>query len=242
MTVSDLIYTGLRLAGVLGRPRRTASPSELAEGLDVLNAMLDAWNIERLMVYTTPRSVWNVQANQQTYTIGPGGDFDTARPPRIERAGYLWLANPAQPLEQPMEVLTLEQWQAVPLKTLASTLCTKLYYQPDFPLGKIILWPAPTVSNQLALYNWQLTSAFASLEDPVAFPPGYQNALEYNLALELIPRYPGRSTRDPLVIERAADTKARIKSLNAPTLEMRCDAALSSPSGRWNWYTGEYQK
>ncbi len=238
--VSDIINTALRLVGQMGAPVRGAASTQLTEGLAVLNSMLDSWNTERLIVWVIPRNVYNLTALKQTYTLGPGGDFNQVRPPRIERAGLISTANVTQPLELPLEILTFHQWQTkVPVKNVNSSLPFYLYPDMAFPLINCNFWPLPSISGlQVALYVWQTIAAFATTGDTVAFPPGYQRALEYNLAVELAPRYP-KHTLHQLVIANAIESKAKIKSLNTPIEDAVCDPALVATGRIFNWITGE---
>src|SRR6266699_7095490 len=103
----------MRLIGILAAGE-TADAGEMADNLMVLNQMLDSWNTERLMIFTLLISEFPLVAGQQVYTLGAGGNFNIPRPSRIERMSIVNLANPAQPLELPMEMLSDEDWQTVP--------------------------------------------------------------------------------------------------------------------------------
>ena len=102
MQVKDLIYAGFRIAGVLANAGRNflESGSHYQDAFAILNAMLDSWNTERLTVFSIKQHDQNLVPLQQTYTIGPGGDWNAPRPSRIERAqprrpsGRAWLACP----------------------------------------------------------------------------------------------------------------------------------------------------
>lgn len=242
MTVQDLAATALRLAGVLGGARRLPSASDLAEALDCLNSLLDAWNTERLLVYSVARRVFPLTPGKNPYTIGASGDFDTPRPVKIERAGLV-MADTVPALEIPFgEILDHDEWARLPVKDLAGTLPARLYYDTAYPLGRVYLHPVPTVANSLALYLWQTFSQAASLADPVDFPPGYRAALEYNLALELAARHP-RATLSPYVALRAGDAKAAVKRINAPAPVAPVDPALAPFGSRvFDWRTGEFRR
>ncbi len=89
VTATRLIRDSYGDLGVLG----------LDEGLDAglaqdalrrLNALINTWRTQSLTVLTIERHVFPIVANKQTYTIGPGGDFNVPRPQSINGAG-LWL-------------------------------------------------------------------------------------------------------------------------------------------------------
>ena len=74
----------------------------------VLNQMLDAWQIDRLLVFTIAIQDFPFVSTKQTYTMGSGGDFNVPRPARIERASIVLLSNPTNPLELSMKYTTSE--------------------------------------------------------------------------------------------------------------------------------------
>ncbi len=243
--VSDILYRSLRLAGVLGAPGRTPSTIQLTEAYNVANAMLDSWNTERLIIYEIERSIQTLVAGTQDYLIGTGQTFNVDRPSRIERAGLIYLSNPAQPLEVPMQILTVADWSSIPVKVIPSTIPTQLYYEPSFPYGTIHLWPIPSMVNQLALYLWKKISQFTSTGQTVTFPDGYLKAITYNIAVELSAlMWEGHPIRvSPKVEQIAVESKAKIKALNIGIMDIGVDQALVQRfDGQWNNYTGDWQR
>lgn len=237
--VSDVLYTALRIAGILSGPGRGASAADTSDAFLTLNTMLDAWNVERLAIHAIRRDVYSLIAGQQDYTIGTGGNFDTTRPVKIDAAGLISLSNPAQPLERPLDPLTVERWAAIPLKSVAS-LPMSFYYETAYPLGIVHLWPLPSSADQIALYVWRTNGVFAAPVDSVILAPGYLRAIQYNLAVELALRWPERAKLSPLAIEIASDSKAAIKRLNTPLVELVCDpGVLGRGRGVFDWRTGE---
>jgi len=243
MIVQDLIYAALRLNGVLSGPGRTASTYDLADGLWALNSLLNRWLNERLMVYQVARTLVNTVAGQPAYQIGVGApDWNLPWPPRIERASIVLLSATPGPQELPMYVMaTVEEWQAVPLKNTASTFPLWCYYDRAYPIGIFNVWPVPQENDQIALYLWEQIAQFAAVTSTVVLPPGYQRALEYGLAVDLMPRYPAEAVANPLVIQEARDAKAQIKSINATPLIAACDAGVRARRGLWDWRIGDFR-
>lgn len=237
MTGNDLITTSLKLLGAIGTGE-TPTAAEIADGLSRLNSMLDSWNAERLMIFTITRQVFSLTAGQQTYTVGSGGDFNVARPPRIDRISIISLTNPAQPLELPMEQLTDVGWQNIPVKNVSSTLPLQVYDDGAFPLRNLNYWPIPSAAVNTALYYWTQLSQFADLTTDYTFPPGYQQALEYGLAVHCAPMF-GLTT--PVEVAAIAITsKQKVENFNAPIMYSRVDAALVSPGGYYDWRSDTY--
>lgn len=238
MTGVDLISSSLRLIGAI-EPGESPSADESNDGLLVLNQMIDAWLTERYLVFSTPRVVFNLVSGQQTYQLGTGApDFNYPRPVKLERAGIINTANPQQPLELPLEMLTRDEWAKIPVKNIQSSLPRKLWVDYAFPFAQLNFWCIPNVAGlQTALYPWQQLSQFNDLVTDYQFPPGYAKALRYNLAVELAPEF-NIADIPPLVLAGAASSKAKIKSINIPILDMACDAMLVSPDKKiYNYLT-----
>ncbi len=236
MDGNTLITGSMRLLGVYA-PGETPTAADMQDGLSALNTMLDGWNAERLAIFTITRSEFSLTVNQQVYTVGAGGDFNIARPARIERISIISLNNPVQPLELPMEMLTFYGWQNIPVKDISSTLPLQVYDDGAFPLRNLSYWPIPSTAVDTALYYWTALGAFADLTTDYTFPPGYQEALQYNLAVRLAPIF-GRST-PPEVVVIAESSKAKIKSMNIIPLNMRCDDALVPGQGGYYDYRSD---
>src|SRR6185437_12004235 len=177
MTVLDLITSALRSLVVLGSGE-TPTSDEAQDALSIFNLMVDSWNAERLTIFTIPMQEFSITTNQQTYTLGPGGTLNlSVWPSRVERYGIVNLNNPAQPLELPLEMLTVDQWAAIPVKQISSTLPTKIYDDGAFPLRNVSFWPIPATAVNLRVYYWSALSGAASLQTVLAQPPGYVEAL-----------------------------------------------------------------
>ena len=233
-TGSTVIRRALSRIGVLAQGE-TPSTDEANDALLTLNDMLDAWNTQRLLTISIGRFVFTLTSGQ-VYTVGPAQQIDLltpVRPPRIEKIGLLYLANPAQPLEIPLRSLTYEQWAAIPVKSITSTLPQSYYYDQAFPTGNLNLWPNPTIANQLAIYYWQQFAAFADLVTDYTFPPAYMRAIIYNLALELAPEFGAEVS--PSIERFAALSLAEIKVLNAPFADVGCDPGVLSRGSRYDW-------
>src|SRR5438477_10734207 len=110
MTGLDLLMRAMRTLGKL-ESGEVPSSDEAADGLVSLNDLLDSWNAERLMVFTITIAEFPLVPGQQVYTYGTGGNFNAARPARIDRASIVSLTNPAQPLELQIDYFTDQEWQ-----------------------------------------------------------------------------------------------------------------------------------
>lgn len=184
-TVLDIITDSLSEIGSYAQGE-VPSAADAQFALRKLNRMLDAWNARRLMIYTTTFAQYTLVPGLIPHTIGPSGATYTVsqRPVRIEAANII-LNNVVPYVKSPLNIRNDQFWENQPVPTITTTLPTDLYYSPAWPNGQLYIWPVPTVAYGLELWYWQVISQFAALTDTVSFPPGYQNAIVYSLAVEM---------------------------------------------------------
>jgi hypothetical protein len=225
-TVRDLITSALLdLEAIASGESPTAN--EAQDALRRLNLLLETWRLERLLTYAVD-TVTKVLTGASSYTIGSGGDINTTRPVALERAGQR-LAGTSPTLEYPLEPLTDEQYEAIALKGLQSTIARWIYMDRAFPLATIYTWPVLPAGDTLALYLLHPLTAFASLDTTVALPPGYALALQTSLSIELASMFRD-CTITPALAAQAIRSKALIKTINSQPRFLQLPAGL--PTGR----------
>lgn len=209
------------------------------DGLRRLNAMISSWSIHRLAIPFIDREVFNVVANQSTYTVGPGGNFDTIRPTQVTGASLL-LNSSSPPIEIPNGILTDNMYEALAIKDLTATLWTSVYFNPTYATGlaSIFLWPTPTTAdNDFVLYRGDQVQGFSNLTTAQDFPPGYFEAFEYNLAKRLA--IPYGIAVSPDLARSAAESFATIKRENYKLNDAMLDPAWTHDQRGWyNILTG----
>lgn len=227
-TAFDIITSALKLVGVLA-DGETPSDSNANQGLSVFNDMIDAWNAERNAIFTTRSDDFPFVLGKQSYTLGTGGDFNIPRPARIDAMSAILLANPANPIEVPMSMFMVDDWQTkVPVKVVNGSFPLICYDDGGFPLRTLNFWPIPTqLPNSVRIYSWQALPAQTLLAQ-VSFPPGYAEAIRYNLAVRIGAEFDAPASA--VVVQLAIQGLARVKTMNAPDLELQSDL-ISSPAG-----------
>jgi hypothetical protein len=147
ITPQQIIYQALRALGEI-EPGQTPNPEESAAGLEVLNTLLDNWMAQHRKVYHVDHKQFGLEAGKQTYTMGPGGDFDTERPVKIQRAGLMYYKTDAndmlQGLRKNLEIVNAPNWASIPEKGMTACEPLKLYDNNAYPLKTLSLWPIPT--------------------------------------------------------------------------------------------------
>src|SRR4029077_20233733 len=128
------------------------------------------------------------------------------------------------------------EWEQERVKQLTSTQATHFYYQADYPVGSLMLWPRPSSTFSLLVYLPQTVNTPATLSTVLTVPPGYWRALRDALALELAPEV-GRQV-DPALVQSAIDAKAQIQRTNfRPRLLGMPPGIATGDNAGWDWRT-----
>lgn len=238
MTIRDLVKGSLRLLGVLASGEEPTA-AEAEDALNSLNSMIGSWRNERLMAYAVLPKSFPFVAGKKSYTIGPGGDWDTERPARVTKVQLTYTqTGTADPLNLPVAMLDLDQYQRIVVPETASSIPQVCYVDDGFPARTIYFYTVPTEVYSVVLFCWVGIETFATLDDVIELPDGYERALRYGLAVELAPEYGLEPSAT--VAANAVSARATIKSYNMPCLIMGMDRALVRGGGAFNWLTGGY--
>lgn len=233
MTGRDVVSAALRKIGALA-PGETLVASEASDGLSELNRMLATWSTDGLTIYAiTEESPLTLTPGDSTVTLGASGDI-TTRPQKIEKA----LIRDGS-TDYPVHILTLEEYARIADKTVQSTYPHSLYDDGGYPQRTIKLYPVPNAAHSLVLFTKRALTAIASLATEISFPPGYEDALVYNLAVRLAHEY-GRPL-DAVVLELASISYAGIKRSNHRPSYLQCDPAVAV-RGAFDINTGDYRR
>lgn len=228
---SQLINRAMRLLGQTS-PGVLPTTDEYAIGLEALNAMMDAWRNDGLTSVAFQDEPFSLVAAQASYTIGTGGNFNTNRPVKIERA-YLVDSNS---VSTQIQLVNSDEYTSIIAKTSSSPIPFLLYYAPDMPLGHIYLYPVPTATYTLHLITWTPVISFASISTTSAFAPGWEDALGANLAVYLAPEFEMEAS--PTVMQMAIKSKAGLMRANNVPYYSTFDPTLLGPYRPFNILTG----
>ena len=234
-TGRQLITRAGTLVGIWSQGE-TPSAADMQDALAILNGLLDGLNTQRLTIPSSTRTVFSFTAATSTYTIGPGGDWDTVRPISIDTLNVLALtATPS--FEISVGPLTEQMYNDLSIKDLTAPFPTNFYYDATFPLGQVFVWPTPTdVTNyEAVLYVATQLTGFTDLGADVVMPPAYYRMLYYNLALELAPAF--QRPLDAAIVKFAADSLGDVKRNNLVMMDLASGAALPGTGGIYDIYS-----
>lgn len=236
--LSTLLYAALRIAKVTGRPGRGPASDQFADMLAIFNRMVDAWSGIRLNIFGLLISQYTLAAGHQQYTIGPNGAgpywFNAARPAKIVRANLLITSAP-NPVRRPMGLLEPADWAAKRVQQVNGP-PLQLYDDLASPISTLYTWPIPDQNYPIELYTWNAIPQATALSNQIQLPPGYPEAIVYNLAK----RWPGAQLSQ-MDLDIARSSLSAIQARNTQSPRLRNDAAglhRRGVRGDFNWITG----
>lgn len=170
-------------------------------------------------------------------------DWVIPRPMKIEKA-YTILQTPqtTQPVDIPITLLTMEQYASITTKDTTSTFGFAIYDNNNYPTRDLTVFPVPQMSTGIRFWLREplVVAERNQLDVEIDFPPGYERAFRYNLAIELAPEY--MKSVPEQVTRTAMESKRMIAQLNQSPRYKQGDGSLSAKgiAGRWNWITGNF--
>jgi hypothetical protein len=238
-----IITQALRKMGVYA-PSETITDSDAQQGLESLNDMLDGWSNDSLSCFAVLEQSFNLLPGVSSYTIGPGGDVDKVRPLKImfgTGTAYLLDMNNDK---YPVEVITRDKFNLVSQPNVNSDLPSFIFYDPQFPLGIINVYPAPNIGYPLFFDSYQQLGAFTSLSTLLSLPPGYKKALQDNLVIDLWPFFKADAAQIPGNLERdAARSLMKVKRTNIrPSSSVYDPEIIAKARGSFNIFTNNYSR
>lgn len=231
-TAQDVIEGAMRLLNVLS-PDTTATADELADGLSALNEMLDSWSLEPLAIYKVTEDSFTTVAGTNPHTWGTTGSptWTSARPNEILQATVT-----VGGVERPMDQIGYDDYAALRLKTLQTTVTQYFYNDKSYPKTNIYLWPVPSSALTVKFWSRKPLDQYALLSDTVSLPPGYLRALRFNLAVELAPEYQVAPGDDILAIAQRSLNNIKRENTVLPTTEFDQAILPWSGPGRYSIY------
>ncbi len=261
-TVGDLVRQALRECGAIG-VGQTPLAEDQNDAQVRLQWMLQQWERKRWLVYHLV-TLAKVSTGQQSYTVGPGGDIDpgnpasdpyspafnsqfgggvapSVRPARIESAFLRQLVN-SQPNQVDYRLAPLqsrEDYNRIALKGLVS-FPGWFFYDSAWPLGVIFPWPVP----QASIYGLfisimeQLPISFTTQAVKFNIPYEYYNAMLFNLALRLRPKYGITSGPGDHLPGLAKDSLNVLRGANAQIARLQMPADMQR-AGIYNIFSDQ---
>jgi len=204
-TARTIITDALKEIGVVAEGE-TPSGTMADDAFRALNRLLAVLSNDKDFAYsndTLSRTLTSVAS----FTIGPTGDLVVARPLRIDSA-FVTLNS----ITYPVAVINSQEWDSIPYKSSTGTVPEVIYYEPLMANGVINLYPISS-GGVLYIRTTSLVSSFATLDTALSMPPGYEDCLMTNTAINISPQYPA-SVISKVTIMSAQRSLKKITRLN----------------------------
>lgn len=232
-TVRNLIDSALRKIRVLGSGEN-AENSEAVDTQEVLTAMVDAWALEPLLIPIVSVIDFQLIDGVSEYTIGKKpfpeplilNHIDVPRPEKI-----LTAILRSETSDYQLRMIDGTTFAGISFKD-SSSRPTAFYIRKGWPLNTIQFNSSPNATETLRLEVVNPMSEIlltASLDTVINLPPGYQQALIYNLAVMVSPEFGKSVPRE--IAAFAAQGKSLIKRANHRPITLSLDPGLLNRYG-----------
>lgn len=226
-TALSIITDAFKLTKIYA-PGVQLTAADADQGLSCLNDMLDIWSNMALVCFANKEDSFTLVPGQNQYTIGlSGADIAATRPIKISDgmgAAYVVDANNNR---YPVRVVDQQEWNTLTSLVNTAQLPELIFYDAQFPLGKINVYPTPSIAYTLYFDSRLQLAQLTNLNSSFSLPPGYGAAIKRNLAVALWPYY---KQGDPpsVVTSLAAYSLGALKRSNVRTQASPYDESIVS--------------
>lgn len=229
---SDISNLVLKDSGGFG-VGQLPTEEDKADMLTRANFLLGQWNRRRWLVYHLVDNPCTV-TGAPSYSVGPGGDFDIARPDRIEAAFIRQLyPNSLSPVDWPLiEIKSREEYSMLPLKSLRTSPAGWFFYDSGYPMGTLFPWPIPQGLYEIHILTKAVLTGITDPDADLILPPEYNDALYWSLMQRARVAY--RLPPDKMIDGMARAALNTIRRANFQIGKLQ----LFPPVGRDNWISG----
>lgn len=213
---SDIINQAMADIGAIGAGQ-TISTSAQNDAFFRLGQLIDSFSADPLLaLYEAQHSTFALEATIFAYTLGPTGSFVTSASPVRVTGATSYSGN----FRQPMRLVSIDQWdkEAANPKGMQTTLPELLGADTAWPNINLRVHYPPIGGASMEVNYWIPLSQPASVSQAVSFPPGFQRAIQKNLALTLYPQYARERGVDPVLQKEASESLEFIRNVNRSML------------------------
>jgi len=159
------------------------------------------------------RLTYTLASAAGSFTIGPGGQLAAPRPAKCQSIAAAYTG-----FRHELDIIGADEWATYLEPTgVPIALPLEMYVEYSYPNATLNVWPAATAGN-MEVHSLQQISQFASVDATVDLPPGYEEAIRFNLAVLLAPEY-GRPI-DATVAASAQASKGSLATMNASNMRL----------------------
>lgn len=183
-TEQEIIRDALILCGGL-EDDETPTAEQSTHARRALNRMVKAWSKKGLKAWCNNEVSLTLVASQASYSIGPtGADLVTERPLSVTNVRKVVTGTE----ETPVRIMSRSEYMEQTSKDTDSE-PVAVYYDPQLDNGVLYVWPSPAGAYTLKFTAKQYIEDFDNQTNTPYFPVEWLDAIVYNLALRLCPKY-----------------------------------------------------
>lgn len=230
-TARAIVTRALRLLKVIAA-NEAGSAADLDVGFTALNDMLDSWSINRNNLLATVIETFPLVNGQANYTIGTGGNFNTALPMKVEESSFIRY----QSVDYPLRSINEDTYSQIPYKATGG-IPEVFWFEPSETLAQLYFYPVPQSGQTIELHSLKPMASFSGLDVTYVLPPGYKEALQFSLAEMLAPEFETEAPK--FVIAKAMMLRRSLQRQNTVVPEMTIDH-VPAPTNEafWDWRYG----
>lgn len=221
-TAYTVITDALKEIGVLAEGE-TPSGTMADDAFRALNRLTEKMSQDQAFAFYASTET-RALTGESSFTIGPTGQLSTTRPIRIDTATV-----DRNGITYPVTVVDNQKWDSIIYKGAQGANTTVVYYEARYPDAIVHVWPIATgcTLNMRVLNN---VVTFANQGVTLSLPPGYEEYLVKELAINIHPQYPA-SVLNPCTVVAAKDAWAYIRDTNNVVPTMTIDSNLVNRHG-----------
>lgn len=179
----------------------TISTVQYTNARETLNFMLSHWQALGLPIWCLKTVSCSFVDGDKDYTIGTGGDIDTAQPLAVLQAWRRDSTDATNPIDTPLEIISESKYNLLSNKSVEGV-PTQIFYKRQYDGSSnqgatadstIYVWPTPdatTATNvDLYLLIQRPLLDFNASTDHLDMPQEWYEAVRLNLAYKIAPEY-----------------------------------------------------
>lgn len=204
--------------------------------LSKINQIRDNWNAERAKVWCEIFTSFTLTPSLSPHTIGPSGATFTMAIRPVTLDGCDLALTTTSPLNyQPIDIIDDQAYEALSTPGITTSMPTCVYYEEDWPNGKLFFYPVPNYAYGVRLKTRTLLGVVA-LTDSLDMPPGYQEAITLTAA-EACATPLGRGVpAQTTILARRARARIDMNNVVIPVLDLQDGQQDDATSGLMNYH------
>ena len=224
-TVLNIITDAMQTCGAIAM-NEAPSSSDVQVCLQSLNYMIDLWSAQNILLRASTGVDLTLTANKRVYTIGVGGDFNQAKPLKLDYGFVTFQTN----ITQQIAIVSMQQYQQFEDKNIATGIPQYIAFYPGATqqatqTGEIFIYPIPDSANNYVLHldMEMILTEFATSNDIITFEPMYLEPLSYSLAVRIWRKFRGSAPIPEDIVALAAHGLRVLENINSVVPPMGTD-------------------